>query len=388
LSLHTFTTTSPCLSFDIIPDNLGTDRNTFPLTSYLVGGTQAARSHANSLIVMKVNNVYKTQPKTSDDELSSDESENDEMEDEMTKKPELTAALVPHHGCVNRIRFNFVNEKPLAATWSELGKVCIWDLTEPLSALDDVQKLQDYIKNKDKPKPLFTFKGHRGEGFALDWSPTMPGVLATGDTLKFIHIWRPHESTWIVDQRPFAGHTDSVEDIQWSPNEQHVFASCSVDKTIRIWDTRAKSNKACLLTKDNAHEKDVNVIHWNRKDPFIASGGDDCALRIWDLRTFSGDSVAEFRHHHKSPICSVEWSPHESTVLASAGEDDQIAIWDLAVEKDPEEQVQDDVEIPPQLLFIHQGQQDIKETHWHPQIPGVMISTSATGFNIFKPVNA
>jgi ribosome assembly protein RRB1 len=144
-----------------------------------------------------------------------------------------------------------------------------------------------------------------------------------------------------------------------------------------------------MLSKENAHEKDVNVIHWNRKDPaFIASGGDDFALKIWDLRSFQGESVAEFKHHHKGPICSVEWSPHESSVLASVGEDDQVAIWDLAVERDPEEKADlDEKDVPPQLLFVHQGQQDIKEVHWHPQIPGTLFSTSATGFNVFKPTN-
>jgi len=343
-------------------------------------------------MIMKMSNVYKTQPKSSDDELSSDESEDEGLTDEqLMKKPELTVALLPHHGVINRVRFKFLGDKPFAASWSELGKVCLWDLTIPLTALDDVTKLQEYIKLKNKPRPVFEFKGHRGEGFAMDWSHMEPGVLATGDTVKFIHIWRPHEGgRWIVDQRPFDGHTDSVEDIQWSPTEPNVFASCSVDRTIRIWDARAKPNKGCLITKANAHDKDINVIHWNRRDTFIASGGDDCALKIWDLRTFDkGEAVAEFRHHHKAPICSVEWSPHESTVLATAGEDDQIAIWDLAVERDTETEAtaEEDIDIPPQLLFVHQGQQDIKEVHWHPQIPGLLISTAADGFNVFKPSN-
>lgn len=45
--LHQAQTGAPCLSFDIVPDNLGNDRQQFPMSSYLVAGTQASSAHLN-----------------------------------------------------------------------------------------------------------------------------------------------------------------------------------------------------------------------------------------------------------------------------------------------------------------------------------------------------
>ncbi|KAJ0178404.1 hypothetical protein K1T71_006227 [Dendrolimus kikuchii] len=388
IMLHQAQTGAPCLSFDVVPDNLGNDRNEFPMTAYIVAGSQASSAHLNNVLVIKMSNLHQTS-KSEDDEESDDDDE-DEVEDE-EKKPQMTFSFIKHQGCVNRIRATSFKNSVLAATWSELGRVDIWNITQQLQAVDDPMLLERYnLDTVTNPvKPLYSFNGHQQEGFGIDWCPTEPGVLATGDCRRDIHIWKPNQGgSWDVDQRPLVGHTSSVEDIQWSPNERNVLASCSVDKTIRIWDTRAAPHKACMLTAENAHQSDINVLSWNSKEPFIASGGDDGFLHIWDLRQLtSGSPVGTFKHH-TAPVTSVEWHWTEPSVLASAGEDNQVALWDLAVERDDDEVVDDELKnLPPQLLFIHQGQTDIKELQWHKQIPGVMVTTAHTGFNIFKTIS-
>lgn len=168
--LHQAQSGAPCLSFDIVKDKLGDNRDQYPLTTYIVAGTQAARTHANNVIVMKMSNLHKT----GGEEESSDE----ESDDEDNEEPNMASAMVKHLGCVNRIRSCNIDNVTLAATWSELGRVNIWNLTKQMQLLDNPVELAAYIKNNkgNSVMPIFTFTGHQQEGFGIDWSKSQPGV--------------------------------------------------------------------------------------------------------------------------------------------------------------------------------------------------------------------
>lgn len=126
----------------------------------------------------------------------------------------------------------------------------------------------------------------------------------------------------------------------------------------------------------------MNVISWNSlKSNLLASGSDDGCFKIWDLR-YAKNCMTELMWHNES-ITSIAFQPNEDSSLAVSSADNRISFWDFAVEPDSNEIGEE--EIPDQMMFLHQGQEDIKEICFHPIYYEMMISTSNTGFNIFKP---
>jgi len=284
------------------------------------------------------------------------------------------------------VKSQTIGPTEVCAVWNSLGKVQIWNLNNALEKLNDLDESILQVK-LDNEKPLYSFDGHSAEGFALGWSPLKQGSLASGDRHKKIFVWQMSEGgKWHVNQRPLTGHTDSVEDVQWSHTEETLLISTSVDKSIRLWDTRAPAAQSNVCTVENAHDSDINVVSWNKYDPLLVTGSDDAQLKVWSLRNIQyGQPVARFKHH-KSPITSVEWSPVDSTTFMASGEDNQITFWDLSMET--EAGVGEDLEgVPPQLLFVHMGLEEIKEVHWHPKVTGLALATARNGFHAFRTIN-
>lgn len=440
--LHRFQVDWPCLSFDILRDDLGGPRSAFPHTVYLVCGTQAATARQNYVAFLKLGRLGQGRhgKRAAADDSDDDESDEDETDDEeegmeegegaMREGSEARPPKEPKPGSeppatfhyrfvamncgVNRIR-SMPQQPAVVAVWGDNAQVKVIDggrlvselagEEEPTAATAGKGGGRGGVAKPQELKPLATHT-HSSEGWAVDWSRVKAGRLATGDCRHKIYVWEPTEGgKWQVGG-PHVGHEGSVEDIQWSPTEETVFASCGVDRSIRVWDTRERGRP--MLTAAGAHDADVNVISWNGGVSYmLASGADDGGLRIWDLRTFasapaagggggaSGPAhVAQF-NFHRSHVCSVEWCPYEGSMLASCAGDNQLAVWDLALERDPEEEAALAPEgnaaapedLPAQLLFLHAGQHDLKELHWHAQIPGMIMSTAGDGFNLFKASN-
>jgi ribosome assembly protein RRB1 len=89
-------------------DQLGDNRETTPLTCYLVGGTQVEKKNQNQLVVMRLSNMYSIadeKEEESDDSEKEDESDDEEEQaQKKAKEPVLQAALIRHNGEINRVK--------------------------------------------------------------------------------------------------------------------------------------------------------------------------------------------------------------------------------------------------------------------------------------------
>ncbi|XP_071657196.1 glutamate-rich WD repeat-containing protein 1 [Patagioenas fasciata] len=403
---HRAGTGLPCLSLDVVRDALGEGREQLPLSVTLCAGTQGPTARSNRVLVMRMQNLTGFRRRGGEEGDSDDDDDDDDDEEDEDEGPQLLLAMSPHYGAINRIRVAELGPGPVAALWAEVGQVELVALGGAVAALDPPGGGADgddddaegsggrggrrlLLRDPGGALPeLCTFRGHMTEGFALDWSPTVPGRLLSGDVKGRVHLWEPRGGGWAVGQRPLAALGAAVEELQWAPRESPVFCSGGGDSALSLWDTRAPPGPAQLRV-GHAHDGDVNAVSWSHSDPALGSGGDDGAIRVWDLRRFgSGQSVATFRLH-SGPITALQWLPGASGVLAAA-EDSAVSQWDLGVEPEPGGDPGGDpalAALPPQLLFLHHGEREVRELRWHPQCPGVLLSASRHGVAAFRTLS-
>jgi ribosome assembly protein RRB1 len=401
--LHRAKVEWPCMTLDfIIPEHFyppvkqfyekkcSTVNDNYPYSCYLVAGSQTTSANG-FLYYMKWSNMQKTMYDDDPDKAA-------DSDEEEGKDPFLKYEKVQVKGNINRIKS--MKNSYLTAFWSDHPSIEICDMRALIEDSEANTEDQKELKNKKKRKlesknvSLKSFQRSL-EGFALEWACLTPGVLAAGGQDKKIEIYIPSDesfSNWTLNTENInnnfgivKGHKSSIEDLIWSPVQAHVLASCSVDKSIRFWDLRLDKNSPPIVI-EAAHQSDVNCISWNNFCDFmIASGGDDNSFKVWDIRYISNGPISNIQWH-KGPITAIAWDPYEDSQLAVSSEDNRLSIWDFAVEPD-DTQLFDatNQEIPQQLIFLHQGQENIKDLKFHPQYKNFLVSTAENGINVFRP---
>ena len=408
--LHRSKVEWPCLSVDFLlkenssisslkefylpNDKRKMTEDKYPYNTYIIAGSQTDEKNGY-FYFMKWYNMRKT--KYDDDP---DKGEDDDEEDEDKINPFMKYEKIKANGNINRVKS--MKNSSICALWNDSPSVDIIDCEELFNNIEyqeeirveediDINKKNKNKKQKKDIKYKKIFKKtlpQKEEGFAIDWNNINPFILAVGGYDKKVSIFKPKDenvSDIILYGDYLSGHTDSVEDIQWSPNEENVLASCGIDKSIRFWDIRENSKNPPKIIK-NAHNSDVNVISWNTiRNHLFASGGDDNTFKVWDLRYLEEPPITEIKWH-TGPINSIMWDPFDESQLAVCSEDNRLSVWDFSVEPD-EKKLFDNYnhEIPQQLVFLHQGQINLKDVKFHPVFKNMLISSAENGLNLFRP---
>ncbi len=364
----------------------------YPYNTYIIAGSQTNEKNGY-FYFMKWYNMRKT--KYDDDPEKGEDDEDDDEDDKIN--PFMKYEKIKVNGNINRVKS--MKNSSICALWNDSPSVDIIDCEELFKNIEykeEIRVEEDSNNNKSKKikkdlkyKKIFKKSlPQKYEGFAIDWNNINPFVLASGGYDKKVSIFKPKDenvSDIILYGDYLTGHSESVEDIQWSPNEENVLASCGIDKSIRFWDIRENTKNSPKIIKD-AHNSDVNVISWNTiRNHLLASGGDDNTFKVWDLRFFNEPPITEIKWH-TGPINALMWDPFDESQLAVCSEDNRLSIWDFSVEPD-EKKLFDNFnnEIPQQLVFLHQGQINVKDVKFHPIFKNMLISSAENGLNLFRP---
>jgi hypothetical protein len=177
----------------------------------------------------------------------------------------------------------------------------------------------------------------------------------------------------------------------------------------------------CLMYRGDVVPKDVNAsvatiktkrtiqfVDWcptgfkcgiNYQPPTVVPGGDLAKVMRACCMVSNSTAIAEVfsRIDHKFDLmyakrAFVHWyvgegmeegeysEAREESVLAVASADDKLTLWDFSVEVDEQEKQLDmktnGMEIPPQLMFLHQGQKNMKEIRFRPQYRSLLFTTA------------
>jgi transducin (beta)-like 1 len=175
---------------------------------------------------------------------------------------------------------------------------------------------------KNTGELLHTFKIHGAPIFALKFN-CKGQYLVTGGMSPSVVVIDLQTAQQFQDYKFNPGNLmEATMDIHWQ-NEK-TFAACSNNTVIYV--CRLGLEKPIKYFK--GHEREVNVLRWDRSGTYLASGSEDRTARIWSLKS---EECLHTLQGHLGSVEVVRWMPpkhkEQKFTLATASQDSTVRLW-------------------------------------------------------------
>jgi len=202
--------------------------------------------------------------------------------------------------------------------WSITQLACLsYSFDGGLLAAGTYNEIKLWDTNTGENRGALKSKGRGKYVTALTSSPSNH-MMASGSKDKTVLLWDTRAKAKIGT--PLVGHAEAVTSVAFSPSGG-TLASASSDKTVRLWDIRVGR---CISQLSGFTEK-VTAASFSPDGRYIAAASDDRTIRRWNAQTF--DEIGSALRGHDASIRCLAFSP-DSAQIASGSVDMTIRIWD------------------------------------------------------------
>lgn len=160
-----------------------------------------------------------------------------------------------------------------------------------------------YVAGEEDWYCFACISSHECTVWSVDFNPSGTRLVSVSAD-ESIRVWQPHHftATALASAKAFAEvcskwtllaslsgyHRWPIYDVSWSPVKNY-FATVGADNSIHIFSELESPSEDGPVRyrqvgyRKQAHQQDINSVHWNPANQSLVTGSDDSRIRIWRI---------------------------------------------------------------------------------------------------------